>query len=229
MTCDCGRGVPWDESLDTIDLYKDPSRKEAEAMKAGSKHSNPKEAFGVRKLIFSVIPFSVLWEVGIGMLEGALKYGRHNYEVMGIRASTYMDATVARHLMRWWSGEDIDKDSKLNHVTKAICSLVVLRAGMINGNWTDDRPPKVDMAWVDQLEKLVGDVLDRVPPEKRVDPYTAIGEAAKEHKPETHQAIADAFIAMAKQCTCAEKEGNDWSGPAYCRLPSGRCERLQSE
>lgn len=195
-------------------------------MKEGSKPSNPKEAFGVRKLIFSVIPFSVLWEVGIGMLEGALKYGRHNYEVMGIRASTYMDATIARHLMRWWSGEDIDKDSNLNHVTKAICSLVVLRAGMIKGNWTDDRPPKVDMAWVDQLEKLVGDVLDRVPPERRVDPYTAIGEAEKEPaKPATHQALAQAFINMAEQCECAQKECNDWCGPAYCKRPDG-CTRV---
>ena len=75
------------------------------------------------------------------MLEGALKYGRHNYRGVGVRASVYYDATI-RHLFSWWEGEDIDPDSQLSHVTKATCSLVVLRDAMIQDKCEDDRPPR---------------------------------------------------------------------------------------
>jgi hypothetical protein len=83
----------------------------------------------------------VLAEVGVAMLEGAAKYGRHNYRAIGVSASVYYDATM-RHLMGWWEGEDIDSDSGLSHVTKAIASLVVLRDAMIQAKFNDDRPPR---------------------------------------------------------------------------------------
>jgi len=75
----------------------------------------------------------------LGMLEGARKYGRHNYRAFGVSATVYYDATL-RHLMDWFEGEDIDPDSGLNHVTKALTALMVLRDSMIMGNWKDDRP-----------------------------------------------------------------------------------------
>lgn len=108
-----------------------------------SKDTNPKDAIGIRKWRqFFVVPRQVLWEVGVGMLEGALKYGRHNYRGAGVRASVYCDAALG-HIEQFIEGEDIDKDSGLSHVTKAICSLVVLRDAMMNDFWTDDRPPKI--------------------------------------------------------------------------------------
>jgi hypothetical protein len=125
-----------------------------------SKPSNPKDAIGIRKLAFSVLPWRVLCGVALAMLEGACKYGRHNYRVVGVRASVYFDAVVARHLTDWWEGVDIDPDSGLHHIDKAIAGLVVLRDSMLQGNFVDDRPPRgnIDMA---ELNRLAGEIIDR--------------------------------------------------------------------
>src|SRR5688572_29793649 len=111
------------------------------------KDTNPKDAVGVQKPPMSTVPSPVLMEVGLAMLEGALKYGRHNYRDAGVRSSVYYDATM-RHMMRWFEGEDIDPDSGLSHITKAIASLVVLRDAQMQGKVAfDDRPPAADPAW----------------------------------------------------------------------------------
>lgn len=102
--------------------------------------ANPKDAVGARKIPFSVLPWRVLHRVALAMLEGACKYGRHNYRAAGVRASVYFDAVVARHLSAWWEGEDIDADSGLSHIDKAISGLMVMRDSMLQGNFVDDRP-----------------------------------------------------------------------------------------
>lgn len=104
------------------------------------KQSNPKDIVGTKKAPMSTVSAPVMAEIGVAMLEGALKYGRHNYRAVGVRASVYYDATM-RHLMAWWEGEDIDPLSGMSHVTKAITSLFVLRDAMIQGMWDDDRAP----------------------------------------------------------------------------------------
>jgi hypothetical protein len=105
-----------------------------------SKDTNPKDAVGTKKAPLSTLPYRVLWNIGLAMLEGALKYGRHNYRAAGVRFSVYFDA-VQRHLGSWWEGEDIDPDSRLHHIDKAIATLMVLRDSIIEGNAVDDRPP----------------------------------------------------------------------------------------
>lgn len=124
-----------------------------------SKATNPKDSVGVRKAPMSTVPAGVLAEVGVAMLEGAAKYGRHNYRVAGVQASVYYDATM-RHLMGWWEGEDIDPDSGMSHITKAITSLVVLRDAMLQGMCADDRPPQ-SPAFYQGLNDLAGEILDR--------------------------------------------------------------------
>lgn len=107
-----------------------------------TKPSNPKDAVGVRKWRYiSTVPFTVMWEIGAAMLEGARKYGRHNYRVVGVRSSVYVDAAFG-HIGQWWEGEDTDSDSGVSHITKAIASLVVLRDAMIQEKLEDDRPPR---------------------------------------------------------------------------------------
>jgi hypothetical protein len=103
-------------------------------------------------------------ELGLAMLEGARKYGRHNYRVSGVRASVYRDATW-RHLNKWWEGEDVDPDCGLNHITKAIASLMVLRDAMIFDNWTDDRPPAIPNSeeYWKTLDDLTARVIERTP------------------------------------------------------------------
>lgn len=105
------------------------------------KDTNPKDAIGISKAPMSTVSAAVLMEVGVAMLEGASKYGRHNYRAAGVRASVYYDALM-RHAMAWWEGEDIDPDSGMSHITKAIATLVVLRDAMIQDKFTDDRPPR---------------------------------------------------------------------------------------
>lgn len=128
--------------------------------KIGSKDTNPKDAVGIKKWRqFTTVPCTVLWELGVAMLEGARKYGRHNYRVAGVRGSVYIDAARG-HLDCWWEGEDTDPDSGLSHIVKAIASLTVLRDAMIQDKFVDDRPPKTK-----NLEKVKANlqaVVDRI-------------------------------------------------------------------
>lgn len=127
-----------------------------------SKDTNPKDAIGVRKWRqFFVVPAQVIWEVGVGMLEGALKYGRHNYRGAGVRASVYVDAAKG-HIDAWTEGQDLDPDTGLSHITKAICSLVVLRDAEMNNFLVDDRPPRVDVeAHAARLQRIVDEMFER--------------------------------------------------------------------
>ena len=126
------------------------------------KPSNPKDSVGIKKAPLSTVSAPVLMEVGVAMLEGARKYGRHNYRDVGVKASVYYDATL-RHLVEWWEGQDIDELSGMSHITKAIASLTVLRDSMIRGNWQDDRPPKVQDGWLEELNKKAGEIIDKFP------------------------------------------------------------------
>ncbi len=141
-----------------------------------SKPSNPKDALGIKKVPASTIPAPVMAELGVAMLEGALKYGRHNYRVIGVRASVYYDAVMARHMPCWWEGEDVDPDSGVHHLTKAIASLVVLRDAMIQGTWVDDRPPPSPVGWIKPLNEAVSKLLEKYP--NPVPPYLAADKPA---------------------------------------------------
>lgn len=147
----------------------------------GSKDTNnPKDAVGIRKWrVFSVVPLTVIAELGVAMLEGARKYGRHNYRVAGVRASVYVDAAIG-HVMQWWEGEDTDPDSGLSHVTKAIASLTVLRDAMIQDMLTDDRPPRGNLDELRQrLQGLVDQLFERHPESKAA--FTEIGSVPEFH------------------------------------------------
>lgn len=124
------------------------------------KPSNPKDSLGVQKAPLSTVPMNVVAELGVAMLEGSAKYGRHNYRAVGVRTSVYFDAAM-RHLVAFWEGEDIDPDSGMSHVVKAIATLVVLRDSQARGNWVDDRPPQSEAGLYSRLNTLSADVLAR--------------------------------------------------------------------
>ena len=133
------------------------------------KETNPKDAIGCTKPPLSVIPLPPLYEVAAGLLEGACKYRRHNYRRAGIRNSIYYDG-VMRHLAAWWEGQDIDPDSGIHHVSKAIACLLVLRDAQMADMATDDRPPVVDPHWMEKVQERVTEVLKRHP--NPLPPYT---------------------------------------------------------
>jgi Domain of unknown function (DUF5664) len=139
-----------------------------------SKDSNPKDALGILKTPFSTIPMTVMAELGVAMLEGALKYGKHNFRSIGVCATVYTDAAM-RHITSFLEGEDIDSDSGLSHLTKAIASLTVLRDGMINDKWVDDRPIRPPVGWMAKLNEKVAALLQKYP--DPVKPYTEIDQS----------------------------------------------------
>lgn len=145
-----------------------------------TKPTNPKDAMGIKKVPSSPIPAPVIAELGLGMMEGALKYGRHNFRVIGVRASVYFDATK-RHLDSWWEGEDTDPDSGLSHVSKAIASLVVLRDAMIQRQWVDDRPPPSPSGWLAELNAKAEALLAKYP--NPVPAYVAADKPAPSPNP----------------------------------------------
>lgn len=131
-----------------------------------AKETNPKDALGIKKAGLQCIScafiqdlaklaggykhlrMKTLFAVGMAMVEGARKYGRHNYRVSGVRASVYYDALL-RHLHQWWYGEDIDKDSNIEHIIKALACMAVFLDALKNNKWIDDRPPKIE--WYEEL------------------------------------------------------------------------------
>jgi len=153
--------------------------KEEFEKKNKSKDTNPKVAVGIKKVPLSVVSAPVLMEIGLGMMEGARKYRRHNYRVAGVRASVYYDAAM-RHLMAWWEGEDIDIDSGLSHISKALACLSVLRDSMIFNNWKDDRPPKHKNGWIEEYNEKAKEIIEKYPQE--LEPYTEVEEQKKRLK-----------------------------------------------
>lgn len=136
-----------------------------------TKDTNPKDALGTGRAPISTVPLNVLLEVGNAMLEGARKYGRHNFRAAGVRHSIYIDA-VFRHIAAHWEGEDVDQDSGLPHITKAIAALVVMRDSMMQGNDQDDRPPPSPRDTVKLQNELAQQVIAKTP--DAVEPYTQV-------------------------------------------------------
>ena len=132
------------------------------------KKQNPKDEIGTKKpRFYSGLPANVTKEVSIGMMEGAIKYGRHNYRITGVRASVYIDATIG-HLFDYWEGQDTDPDSNLHHITKAIASLYVLRDAQMRNMCEDDRPPKSDVEGDKiRLQAVVDALFNKYPKETK--------------------------------------------------------------
>lgn len=124
---------------------------------------NPKQRLGRAKFSMSSLPLQVVGEVSVAMTEGARKHGRHNYRVVRITASDYFDATM-RHLMAYMEGEDIDPDSGVSHLSKAIASLMVWRDAGMNQTLYDDRPIRpTNRGWCKDLDKLHRQITERIP------------------------------------------------------------------
>jgi len=127
------------------------------------KDTNPKDGVGSLKPSYAAVPVPVLYEVGAALTEGARKYGGYNWRVAGVRTSVYIDAT-RRHLDSFWEGEDIDPDSGLSHITKAIASLTVFRDAMIQGMVAnDDRPPRTEAPFMVEGQERMAELVTRYP------------------------------------------------------------------
>ena len=100
--------------------------------------TNPKDAIGSDKLPLHLWPTTATAVGCLGLLDGALKYGRSNWRHAGVRASIYYDA-CRRHLDAWFEGEDLDPDSGLPHMAHALACLAIVVDAEAAGKFTDDR------------------------------------------------------------------------------------------
>lgn len=105
------------------------------------KETNPKDAIGATKLPMHLIPGSAKAYLAIAFLEGALKYGKYNWRVAGVRASIYADA-MERHYEKWKNGEDEDPTTKVPHLASVMACAAIILDAAVCGKLTDDRPPK---------------------------------------------------------------------------------------
>lgn len=108
-----------------------------------SKLTNPKDIIGSAKLDMGLVPSTLMVCVAKGFLEGALKYGRYNWRIAGVRASIY-HAALLRHVAKWWNGQERDVKTRVHHLDSAIACLGIIRDAELFGQLTDDRPPVPD-------------------------------------------------------------------------------------
>lgn len=125
------------------------------------KQTNPKDAIGSTKSPVSNIPTNVLAEVGLALLEGEIKYTRYNWREAGARASIYYDALFRHFCLRWWNEhEELDPESGVHHISKAIACLIILRDAQMNGVLVDDRPPKSEQ-FSDLFNEQSKDIIEK--------------------------------------------------------------------
>lgn len=109
------------------------------------KDTNPKDIVGQTKCPLDVVPDTISVEAAPAFLEGALKYGRYNWRVSGVRASVYKSA-LERHIKKWWNGENYDEDTHVKHLANAIACLGIILDAELCGKLEDDRPPKAPLS-----------------------------------------------------------------------------------
>lgn len=132
-----------------------------------TKPSNPKAAIGETKIDMGLMPDTAVLYGALAFTEGATKYGRYNWRVAGVRASTYRSA-LQRHLVKWWNGEWADPITGVPHLANAIACLSILIDAHESDMLNDDRPPSMNIA------KTVDSMTPRI---------AHLKELLKEHNP----------------------------------------------
>jgi hypothetical protein len=157
------------------------AEREAEELAKRSKETNPKDLRGMKRVPMHLVPQPVIAELSLAFLEGAIKYGAHNYRVTGVRATVYIAAAL-RHIVQYLEGEDHDPEVlggvKISHLTKAIACLAVIRDADRLGKLHDDRPPKHEDGWLRELHDDVEKMLTAASEVK--EPYTQKGNVTVE-------------------------------------------------
>ena len=92
---------------------------------------------GEDKPRFSLIPQAALEEVARVLTYGAKKYPDFNYSKPQT-VTTYLDA-AHRHINKFLRNEDIDDETKTNHLANAIANLMITLDSILLGNAIDDR------------------------------------------------------------------------------------------
>lgn len=109
------------------------------------KSTNPKDAIGIKKVAFHLLPGPALVWQSLAHKNGAIKYGPYNWRREGVSASVYVGAAL-RHIHAWFDGQDYDKDSGLPALAHAMACLNIIADALACGLLVDDRPPAAPTA-----------------------------------------------------------------------------------
>lgn len=156
-------------------------------MSSAIKATNPKDAIGSDKLPIHLWPATATIMGCLGLLDGALKYGRCNWRVAGVRASIYIDAMM-RHLFKLFEGEDIDPDSGLPHAAHILACAAIYVDALAAGKLNDDR--MVNGGYVELVKQLT--------------PHVARLKELHKDKSPKHYTIADSREPNPDPCARAE-------------------------
>lgn len=147
------------------------------------KNSNPKDVIGSDKLPLHLWPETATALGCLGLLDGALKYGRSNFRAIGVRASIYVDA-AKRHINKWFEGEDVDPDSGLPHLAHALACLAILVDADAAGELNDDRNyPGGYLALVDKLTPEVARLKQKYADRKAPQHFTIASDPTLKSEP----------------------------------------------
>jgi hypothetical protein len=100
--------------------------------------TNPKDAIGSNKLPLHLWPPSATAVGCLGLLDGALKYGRTNWRASPVLASVYVSA-LKRHTDAYFEGETTDPDSGIPHLAGILANAAILVDAAAAGTLVDDR------------------------------------------------------------------------------------------
>lgn len=114
-------------------------------MTTDTKEPNPKEAFGSAKVPLGLVPATAIIEMALALLEGALKYGGHNYRVAPVQAMTYVDA-AQRHLIKYEYGQDRDPVTHVRELASVMACCAIIIDAELCGTLIDNRPPCAPVA-----------------------------------------------------------------------------------
>ena len=140
-----------------------PGPEELNPENAGSesKDTNPKDAIGMTKLPLDLVPDTLMIYASLAFAEGALKYGKFNWRVAGVRASIYI-AALERHLAKFKNGEWADRDTGVPHLSSMLACIGILVDAKHVGKLTDDRAPYAPIdAIIHELEPIVLQLKER--------------------------------------------------------------------
>jgi hypothetical protein len=109
-----------------------------------TKNTNPKEAFGDKKLALMLCSPIAKAAWAVAQFLGQAKYGSWNWRIAGVRVSTYTSA-IERHLDAYTSGEEYDPVDGTHHLGNIMACCAILLDAKAARKLNDDRPPSVSL------------------------------------------------------------------------------------
>lgn len=183
-----------------------------------TKDTNPKDAIAGKKLPLSIVPSTLEVFATLAFLEGALKYGKFNWRIAGVKFSVYIDA-LKRHTKKLEDGEWADKKTGVPHLASILACAGIPLDAYVCGKLKDDRAPAAPTSdLIDRLDAAVAH----------------LKEVFKDHNP--HQfTIEDSEHAHTRidgsvlQEVPRHAEGQERARRAQRRAPRSRTSRRSSQ